>query len=247
MTTRVEDLSQFGSALDDFPKGLMAKQAKVFLSELRHRYGTVRLLRMVVPIMRERHRLQKAHVAVMKSMKQDWGKGAVNEALIMSALFGVVVPIEGREGAYEVVKGIFQRIAPHSMVALYQSEDLANCAGDPFGNFKTFHMALFDASQHAFPNTQADLDDHFTSTVTRCSNVEVFTGFGCPELGKLGCDHDLAGYPVIADRHNFEFRRPCTIAKGSERCEFHFYRKGTAPDTEMIEGSPVLWTDSLNR
>ncbi len=64
MTNRVEDLSQFGKALDDFPKGLMAKQAKVFLSELRCRYGTVRLLRMAVPIMRERRRLRRTHVAV---------------------------------------------------------------------------------------------------------------------------------------------------------------------------------------
>ena len=39
MTTRVEDLSQFGNAIDDFPKGLMAKQAKVFLE------GSLRLPR----------------------------------------------------------------------------------------------------------------------------------------------------------------------------------------------------------
>ena len=31
-----------------------------------------------------------------------------------------------------------------------------------------------------------------------------------------------------------EFRRPCTIAKGGDVCEFRFYRKGTAPDTELI-------------
>ena len=53
--------------------------------------------------------------------------------------------------------------------------------------------------------------------------------------------------PAIADRHDFEFRRPCTIAKGGDTCEFRFYRKGTAPDTELIEGVPVHWNETLNR
>ncbi len=53
--------------------------------------------------------------------------------------------------------------------------------------------------------------------------------FDCPEIAKLGCDHDLAGYPCIEDRCNAEFRRPCTLAKGGEYCDFHFYRKGFAP------------------
>ena len=67
----------------------------------------------------------------------------MNEALTMSALFNVMTPIEGREGAYEVAKEIFQEIAPVSMKALYQSDDLARCSGDRFENFKTFHMSMF--------------------------------------------------------------------------------------------------------
>ena len=134
------------------------------------------------------------------------------------------------------------------MAALYQTEDLANCGGDPFTNFKRFHLAMFDASQHVFPNQQVDeSDDSFTTTVTRCSNVEVFNGLGCPELTELGCDHDLAGYPAISAVTNAEFRRPCTIAKGGETCDFRFYRTGTAPDTEIIDGVPVNWVDALNR
>ena len=60
------------------------------------------------------------------------------------------------------------------------------------------------------------------------------TAIGCPELAKLGCDHDLAGYPVILDQVDAEFRRPCTLAKGGEYCDFNFYRKGTAPPTEHL-------------
>ena len=31
-----------------------------------------------------------------------------------------------------------------------------------------------------------------------------------------------------------EFRRPCTLAKGADFCDFNFYRKGTAPPTEHL-------------
>jgi len=245
--TRVEELAQYGTAIDDLPKGLMARQAGVFLLELRRRYGTLGLVRMIPPIIRERRHLVRAHPDTVAALRSEWGSGAVQEALGMSALFNVLVPIEGREGAYGVTRRIFERVAPFSMKALYQSDDLAQCEGDRFENFKRFHLELFDHSQQLFPNTQTDEGDLFTSTVSRCGNVEVFTALGCPELGRLGCDHDLAGYPAIADRHDFEFRRPTTIAKGGDVCRFRFYRAGTAPETEQVDGVAVEWTEALNR
>jgi hypothetical protein len=245
--TNVTTLDQYGKGLDDMPKKVIARQAIVMVSELRRRYGIVGLIRIMGSMVGERRRIVKRNLDTVAVLRTEWGSGAVAEALGMTALFNVLTPIEGRDGAYEVAKEIFQQIAPMSMRALYQSDDLAGCPGDRFENFKTFHLALFDNSQALFPNTQTDEGDLFTSTVTRCSNVEVFTALGCPELGKLGCDHDLAGYPSIADRHDFEFRRPTTIAKGDDVCRFRFYRKGTAPDSEIVDGSPVEWSDSRNR
>ena len=77
-------------------------------------------------------------------------------------------------------------------------------------------------------------EDQLTIIVDYCSGCEISKAFDCPEVAKLGCDHDLAGYPVLIDRVNAEFRRPHTIAKGDDYCDFHFYRKGTAPDTEHL-------------
>ena len=77
--------------------------------------------------------------------------------------------------------------------------------------------------------------------------MEIFTELGYPELGPFGCDHDCAGYAAIADEVQIEFRRPCTIAKGGTTCDFKFYRAGTAPETEMIDGVPVEWHERLNR
>lgn len=247
VATRVEDLAGFGRPIDNMPKRVLVRQAGAMFAQLRRRYGLVRLVRLVGTMARERRQVLKAHSGTVASLRSEWGYGAVKEALWMTALFNALVPIEGREGAYEVAKGIFQQIAPLSMRELYQSDQLAACPGDRFENFKTFHLALFDSSQTLFPNTSTDEGDLFTSTVTRCGNVEVFTELGAPELGMLGCDHDLAGYPAIVDRHDVEFRRPTTIAKGSDMCRFRFYRKGTAPETEDIDGVQVEWVESLNR
>jgi hypothetical protein len=76
--------------------------------------------------------------------------------------------------------------------------------------------------------------DKLIVTITTCANVELFSELGVPELGKFGCDHDLAGYPAIEDDVDCEFRRMCTIAKGDDSCIFEFYRKGTAPDNAHL-------------
>ncbi len=52
---------------------------------------------------------------------------------------------------------------------------------------------------------------------------------------------DLAGYRVIVDQVNTEFCRPCKIAKGNDYCNFMFYWKGTAPDTEQIDSKTIKW------
>ncbi len=245
--TTVEELERFGRGIDDMPKSVIARQSFAALRALRRRYGTWRLLQLGLAVGRERRAVRRRHPDVVEELRRDWGSGAVNEALSMTALFEVLVPIEGREGAYDVAREIFQAIAPSSMRLLYQSDELARCDGDRFDNFKQFHLAMFDNSQDLFPNTQTDEGDSFSTTVTRCGNVEVFTALGCPELGRLGCDHDLAGYPAITDRHDVVFRRPTTIAKGGDACRFRFYRRGTEPDTERIGGADVRWVDALNR
>lgn len=68
------------------------------------------------------------------------------------------------------------------------------------------------------------------------NNKMVGNAFDCPDIAKLGCDHDLAGYPVILilDSVNAVFRRPHTLAKGDKFCDFMFYRKGTAPNTAYL-------------
>ena len=144
----------------------------------------------------------------------------------------------GREEAYEFFKTrVMNEIAQTSMGLLYQLEDLKKCEGDIFENFKKVNIALFqrttrDGTWHM--ESYTDDPDKLTINVTTCANVELFGELGVPELGMFGCDHDLAGYPVIEDDMGCDFRRLCTIAKGDDNCVFEFYRKGTAPDNAHL-------------
>lgn len=67
--------------------------------------------------------------------------------------------------------------------------------------------------------------------LTKCLNVDAFSTLGCPELARLGCEIDRAGYApeALGDQVELDFRRPLTIAKGGDSCEFYYYRKGYAP------------------
>ncbi len=79
-----------------------------------------------------------------------------------------------------------------------------------------------------------ETNDLLEFKVTTCVNVELFEAIECSELNTLGCDHDLAGYPLIEEAVQCDFRRSCTLAKGGDCCHFQFYRKGTAPDTARL-------------
>ena len=128
-------------------------------------------------------------------------------------------------------------IAQTSMSHIYQVDDLKKCEGDTFENFKTFNVAMFqrttrDGTWHM--ESYTDDPDKLTVNITTCANVELWGELDVPELGKFGCDHDLAGYAVIEPEVDCDFRRLCTIAKGDDRCIFEFYRRGTAPDNAHL-------------
>ncbi|MGD8867660.1 MAG: hypothetical protein PVI01_08510 [Gemmatimonadales bacterium] len=57
---------------------------------------------------------------------------------MLTSLFEVTARRDGREQAYEFLKDIFQRVAVYSMPAIYQIDQLVQCEGDSFDNFKKF-------------------------------------------------------------------------------------------------------------
>ncbi len=232
---KVEDLSQFGKPLG-MPKKAQRKMLGIVLTALWEKFGLLGMAPFFIKLLAEQRRIRKAHPDLVAKAAEIDPEFAKNLALL-PALLNLTARRDGREQAYEFVKDIFQRVAVHSMPAIYQIDELVQCEGDRFENFKKFNRAMFEAIDRQGTwksDSIVDEEDRQRIRVVSCANVELFSAVGCPELAKLGCEHDLAGYPVILDRVDAEFRRPCTLAKGGEFCDFNFYRKGTAPPTEHL-------------
>jgi hypothetical protein len=233
---KVEELSQYGKTLSGLPKEAMKKQQAIVIREIRRKFGLLGTVPFFIRLLLEQRAIKKNYQeAYQETLK--FSEDTAKELPMLIAMFNIIARKEGRENAYEFVKGIFQKVAIHSMPAMYQIDDLVKCEGDTFENFVKFTIAWFKAMNEEgtwIVDEIKEEKDELSFIVTECTNVVLGKAFDCPEIAKLGCDHDLAGYPVIVDRVNAEFRRPHTIAKGDEYCDFHYYRKGTAPDTEHL-------------
>jgi len=233
---KVEELSQYGKTLTGLPKEAMKKQRAIVLSDIRKKFGFLGMFPFFLKVLFEQKALKRKYpLAYQEALKLS--KETAGEITIIIAMFNVIARKEGRENAYDFVKRIFQKVAVYSMPALYQIDDLVKCEGDVFENFVKFNVAWFKAMNEEGTWIVDDMTrekDKLTIIVTECANCVLGEAFQCPEIAKLGCDHDLAGFPVIIDRVNAEFRRPHTLAKGDEYCDFQFYRKGMAPDTEHL-------------
>jgi hypothetical protein len=232
---KVEELSRYGRSLG-LPRDAQKKQMGIVFTALREKFGLLGMVPFFVQVLAEGRRIRKAHPDLVEQARLI-GPEVAKEMVLLTSLFRVAARRDGRERAYEFLKSIFQRVAVHSMPAIYQIDELTRCEGDPFENFKKFNVALFEAmdTQGTWKAESIEDDgDRLRIKVTTCANVELFSALDCPELGKLGCDHDIAGYPVILDRVDAEFRRPSTIAAGDGFCDFNFYRKGTAPPTAHL-------------
>jgi len=233
---KVEELEKFGAELE-MPTEAVNEQGKIMLRALRRRFGIVGMLGVFKDTWANQRRLRRDHPETRRKAAAI-SDIIEKELFTFSAMFLALAKRLGREEAYEFFTSrVLSEIAKTSMAHIYQVDDLKKCEGDTFENFKKFNIAMFqrttrDGTWHM--DSYTDDPDKLTVTVTTCANVELFGELGVPELGKFGCDHDLAGYPVIEDEMDCEFRRLCTIAKGDDRCVFEFFRKGTAPDNAHL-------------
>ncbi len=232
----VEELEKYGAPLE-MPKAVLKEQQQIMLKALKDKFGIWGMVRIFLDTFLIEKRLRKENPTTVVKARAI-SEMIEKELFAFSALYLALSKRLGREEAYEFFKTeVMNELAKHSMPMIYQVKDLQNCSGDVFENFKKMNIALFerttkDRTWHM--EDYQDDPDKLTIKITSCANVELFGELEVPELGKFGCDHDIAGYSAIENDVNCEFRRSCTIAKGSDHCLFEFYRKGTAPENAHL-------------
>ncbi|MBT8378154.1 MAG: L-2-amino-thiazoline-4-carboxylic acid hydrolase [Ignavibacteria bacterium] len=233
---KVEELEKYGAALE-MPKEAVKEQSKIMFRALRKQFGFFGMLSIFKDTFFNQSKLRKENPVTLRKAAAI-SKTIEKELFEFSAMFLAMAKRLGRAEAYEFFKNeIMNKIAKISMPAIYQLDDLKKCEGDVFDNFKKMNIGLFERTTKDrtwIMEEYQDQKDKLTIKIISCANVELFGELGVPELGKFGCDHDLAGYSAIEGDVNCEFRRLCTIAKGDDQCLFEFYRKGTAPNNAHL-------------
>jgi hypothetical protein len=226
----VEQLKFYGKTIaeivDSMPISMKMKVGKIIVGSIVKKVEFFGFVPFMMNVMKERKRLIKVYPdAYQKAL--ELAKEGANQFITMISLFNIIAQKEGREKAYEFTKNIFQGYAKYTIPAMYDVDNLRQCVGDCFINYKKYNIALFTASDDYHVKEIKDEKDCLTIIVDKCASVEIANAFDCPEVGMLGCDHDLAGYPIIENQVDSEFRRYHTIAKGDLYCDFMFYKKGT--------------------
>lgn len=233
---RVEDLEKYGAALE-MPKEAIKEQFRITLTALRQQFGYLGMLAVFLDTYLIQRRLRRDFPQARKRAAKI-GKVIEKELFAFSGLYLALAKRLGRKEAYEFLKKeVMYKLALTSMPLLYQVNDLKKCEGDVFESFKKMNIALFERTTRDgtwLIDGYKDEPDKLTIKVTTCTNVELFNELNVPELGRFGCDHDVAGFAAIEKDVNCEFRRFCTIANGDDHCLFEFYRRGTAPDNAHL-------------
>jgi len=231
---KVEELSSYGTAFDHMPRKAQILQLKVMFSQIRKKFGWLGIIRFIVKLQKKQKQLKMDYGDIINKRFADVPASAIMELYMMTAMYLVIADTEDKDTAYEFIKGIFQKIGPTAHETLYNIQDLEKCEGDIFANFCKLNRSIFERSgEKGFYHIEEinDSGDLQFIRLTKCLNMDAFSTLGCPELARLGCDIDIAGYApeAMGNKVNLDFRRPHTIANGDNACEFYYYRKGHAP------------------
>lgn len=232
---KVEELEMYGKALE-MPKKALRKQGKITFNLIRKEFGITGLISILLLTKKHTKRIKREYpetIAKAKAISTIIAK----ELIALGGLFSAIADKKGRRFAQKFMIKIAHNLAAVSMPTIYQVKDLMKCEGDVFDNYKKMNRALFTTTNRmgtwkhdGFHETKNLLE----FKVTTCANIDLFEAIDCPELNIFGCEHDLAGYPLIEEATKSEFRRHCTLAKEGDYCHFKFYRKGTAPKENYL-------------
>ncbi|MHC4598425.1 MAG: L-2-amino-thiazoline-4-carboxylic acid hydrolase [Planctomycetota bacterium] len=228
----VEQLERYGKSFGEAPKELLTLVKKEFMGKLWKRFGFFGLIRFFVRVLLEKRKLRRTYAREYDDLvKTVPNPKLIGEFVYFAAVFNALLKYETRDGAYEYLKELLGGAWKESLMMMYQVDDLTKCEGDVFDNFKKMNIGVFTASSVEYNVREiVETENHLNIVVDRCLNVELADTFGVPELGKIGCDHDIVAYPPVEERTNSVFRRPRCLAKDGQNCDFHFYRKGHEPE-----------------
>lgn len=227
----VEELPRFGQPFMEPPKAAALYAMKTIFKTFRKKLGLKDTILFIFRVISEKKSVKFFYTEEFNKL-EEINKGMGNMVAIYVSIFRLLSDKYNREEAYNIVKEAIQDIGRYNMPLIYDIEPLLQCSGNTFENFKKLNLSAFLASEKAGVVNISLIEDQENVQrihLDRCDGCSLGSMFGWPEIGKLGCDHDIAGYSEIEDKLGIVFRRHKTIAKGDNICDFTFYKKGFEP------------------
>ena len=229
-TVIVESLSMSGKALR-IPVAGLNKQWKIIGRHLIKEFGLPVCMVLLLQTLKQQKKITVEYPDAVAALRKT-GNDITTRLCRLGALFYVMAERRGRRRAYGIMEKMMRDMAAVAMPEIYRiaAPDMGD--GEVFAGFKAFTRALFTEIDRIGLWKHAgfyETDTLLSFKITSCMNVEFYRDIGCPEVAKLQCEYNHAGYLRLESATESEFRRPCTLAEGGGCCCFQFYRKGTAP------------------
>jgi hypothetical protein len=144
-----------------------------------------------------------------------------------TAVFSATVKMVGMEKALSIHREIMDQVAvPMNEALLPSGADLAGL-DDPFGAFRKYLLAFFEAEDDAGLHEYRVVEDNdgaLAVDVTYCAFCEIPKRLGVIEACDSGCYSDEVFFPGYLEPFGLRFVRTQTLGRKGEHCDFRFER-----------------------
>jgi hypothetical protein len=207
---------------DSVQKRIRGEGAKV----IRRRLGLFGMLRFLLLTWMEKRLMRRMDLDPVRR------RGVTNEAFIdllveNTAMFSATVKMVGMEQALSIHRAIMDRVAVPLNEALLPSSSEFEQLDDPFGAFRQYMLAFFEAENkgglHEYRIVE-DSDDALAVDVTYCAFCEIPKHLGIMEACEPGCYSDEVFMPDFLEPLGLRLVRTKTLARKGDRCDFRYER-----------------------
>lgn len=227
---RVEGLKNYGRPFSETMTGLPPPVEKRIRREgmkvLRRHLGLLGVFRLLFLTWREKRRMLGMDLDAVRRRGLDHEK-FIELMLRNAAMFFATVKLVGMQQALAIHREIMERIACPMNEALGPSSSQFQRMEDPFGAFRDYLLAFFQAEQTAGLHEyriRENSDDAIAIDVTYCAFCEIPKQLGIIEACEPGCYSDEVFFPEHLEPLGLRFVRTQTLARGGDHCDFRFER-----------------------
>jgi len=226
----VESLKNYGRPFSDtmttFPGALQKHIRSTGAKVMRKHVGLPGMLRLLLLTWQEKRRMRRIDLEAVRSNGLSHER-FIDLMLERTAMFSATVSMVGMEEALSIHREIMDQVAvPMNEALLPSGADLEDL-DDPFGAFRKYMLAFFEAENRAGLHEYRIVEDNdkaLAVDVTYCAFCEIPKRLGVIEACEAGCYSDEVFFPDFLEPFGLRFVRTQTLGRKGEHCDFRFER-----------------------